>query len=587
MKRIQIWLKNFLLEPLKASYTRFPLALIYSFLLGIIMVLNEGLELAILTNVSQSLFLFLPVAISLVLARETFSFWRWSMWIDLIFLVLATIGFFVYIELETRLGVEFSRFSNLGFGFYLLPLFLGYYQEKKAIEVPITIGISKFFTALFYSLVLFLGIAVILVSINVLFNLSISLTTYSNTFILVMTFVFVPTWLGSMLPAEKASYEGKDFPAIWKRLFLFVVTPVVSVFMVFIVIYLLTGLFQSDTYNAGIYTFSTLVIGFAGISAHVSTRSFQAQYPLVKFFQSFFPIVLLIIVVGYYLELIRLGLAFGFSISVMLQLVMGIWLVSYAVFSLKKQTEAPQKGLLVLVTIYVLAAILPFGNVVGLSRLALNVQYQQTLERLDMLDENGEIIPNNALSNSDYERLYSLLTSMDTIGFTHFENVPEAYEHPNDFSQTFGTRESDPLDSDTHDYVFLLQQNVLDLTSFDYNTLLYISSVNALEDNPYNEDNLSLSFISDEDAFTYTLTIGVGDAEQSIELYEEVVLALRDRVSNDEPNILDYETTDPTVMKFVFSTDAFVVELWVLSAISFRGYYANFSMSMYLGILLP
>ena len=345
MKRIQTWFNNILLKPLNVSFSRFPLAIIYSFLLGIVMVSNEQLELNWLTSVGQALFLFLPVAISLVLARETFAWWKWSTYVDWALLVLTTVSFYMFVELETRIGVEFSRFSNLGFGFYLLPLFLSYYQEKQAIEVPITIGITKFFTALFYALILFLGLAVILLSTNILFNLSISLSTYANTFILSMTFVFVPTWLGSFIVPKTTFDRNKDFPLIWQRVFLFVVAPVISLFMVLILIYLGTGLLQNQEYNAGIYTISTLVISFAGISTHVSTRSFREQYKLIDVFQRFFPFVLLLVLIGYYVELIRLGVAFGFSIGVMLQLLMGIWPIVYVYLVLKNNPRVTQRAL--------------------------------------------------------------------------------------------------------------------------------------------------------------------------------------------------------------------------------------------------
>ena len=586
MKRIQTWFNNILLKPLNVSFSRFPLAIIYSFLLGIVMVSNEQLELNWLTSVGQALFLFLPVAISLVLARETFAWWKWSTYVDWALLVLTTVSFYMFVELETRIGVEFSRFSNLGFGFYLLPLFLSYYQEKQAIEVPITIGITKFFTALFYALILFLGLAVILLSTNILFNLSISLSTYANTFILSMTFVFVPTWLGSFIVPKTTFDRNKDFPLIWQRVFLFVVAPVISLFMVLILIYLGTGLLQNQEYNAGIYTISTLVISFAGISTHVSTRSFREQYKLIDVFQRFFPFVLLLVLIGYYVELIRLGVAFGFSIGVMLQLLMGIWPIVYVYLVLKNNPRATQRALLSLVSIYVWSAVMPFANVVGLSRFALNIQYTQTIERLEMLDDQGNIQRVPDLANDDYEQLFGLLSSMNVIGFEQFEHVPEGYDHPNEFEETYGTKIGDDNPIDREDYAFRLADNVLDLSIFDYSHLYYVSNVRALEDDPFTTDSIAMSLIVDEEEHTYMFSVTLGNETALLELYEDVVLVLRDRFADDEPSFLDYEATDANELKITLSGNGFSVDVWVMSANSFKGFYTNFSMSFYIGLTL-
>jgi hypothetical protein len=586
MKRMYVWLQNIILKPLESSFTRFPLAIIYSFLLGIVMVSNDQLQFNWLTSVAQALFLFLPIAIALVLARETFTWWKWSIWIDWALLLLGTVSFYIFVELETRIGVEFSRFSNLGFGFYLLPLFLGYYQETNAIEVPITVGITKIFTALFYALILFFGLAVILLSTNILFNLSITLSTYANTFILSMTYVFVPTWLGSFI-APKTTFDlGKDLPLIWQRAFLFVIAPVISLFMIFILIYLLTGLLQNQEYNAGIYTISTLVISFAGISTHVLSKSFRKTYQLIALFQRFFPIVLVVVLVGYYVELIRLGLFFGFSIGVMLQLLMGVWPMVYVYLVLRNNQRATQRALLSLVSVYVWAAVMPFGNVVGLSRLALNIQYTQTIERLEMLDEEDNIQRRSDLSDEDYQQLFAILSSMNVIGFDQFNHVPEGYDHPNEFELTYGTRANDDTPFEREDYGFRLADNVIDLSMFDYDHFFYVPNIRTLEDAPYTSDTINMALVSDTDEHAYVWTITLGNETTSIELYEDVVLVLRDRFADDEPSVLDYEAIDANELKMTFNGNGFSVDLWVLNVNSFKGFYTNFSMSLYVGITL-
>jgi hypothetical protein len=583
MNLMQRWLNNFLLKPLQGSWQRFPVTLIYSFLLGFLMVLNEDLELNWLTDVSQALFIFLPLTLSVTLIRETFAWWRWSKIIDILTVILLTGLYFGWLQLEANLAVGFFRFSNLLFGFYLLPLFIRYFHANKAIEKPIIDGINVIFTALVYALFLFVGVAIILLSTNILFNLSIAFTVYSNVLILSLTYVFVPTWLNGF-PRGNEKIEEGPYSVIWERIFLFVLAPVISVFMIFIVIYLLTGLFQSEQYNAGIYTLSTLVIAFAGISTHVSTRRFVERYPLIKLFQNLFPIVLLVIMFGYYVELIRVGIVFGFSMGIVLQLMMGIWPISYAIWVLKKHPQATQRALLTLVGIYVFAAVMPFVNGVGIARFILQGQFNAAIERLDMLDEEGELMVKNDLTQEEYNQLFSIVTSMNEIGLASFSGIPESYEHPFDFPTTFGTYTDDPV-VEFVDYYFSLSNQILDFSSFDYETFLFVPSIMDLVETPYTSDNVAMSLTMEEETdLQLDWNITYGEESISISILEEMIAVLLERHFPDEDiQQADYTAVDPEDLLISFTFETFSMDIWVQSLIYFDGYYRNFAMGAYVG----
>ena len=581
MKNLQQLFFNFLIKPLRGSVKRFPLTIGYSFLLGLLMVLNEELELNWLTDVSQSLFIFLPLVLTTTLARETFSFWKWSKVMDALSLIALTGVYFVYLQFETNLAVGFFRFSNLGFGFYLLPLFISYFYQEK-IDKPIIDGISGILTALVYSFLLFLGIAVILLSTNILFNLSISLTVYTNVLILSLTYVFVPTWLHGF-PSEKTLQHQEDYSLIWQRIFLFVMMPVISIFVLFILIYLLTGIFQSQEYNAGIYTLSTLIIAFVGISTHVSTQRFQSKYPLVKTYQTFFPWALLFVILGYYIELIRVGFAFGFSLGIVLQLLMGLWPIYYVYLVKKVHPQATQRALLSLVVIYVFSAAMPFVNGVSLTRLILQQQYNATLQRLDLRNEEGLIVPNNNLTVEDVSLLSGILDNMQVLGFESFNGIPEAYDHPADFVVTFGSYDNEE-EPTVEDYSFFLQNQIIDFSTFDYDRFLYIPSFSDLEENPYVSEELSMSLLMDDmfDPLEWTLTFA--DVTETIDIFEDILLELRDRWLEEDARLGDYMATEWEDLLVSFSFDDFTIDVWVQSLIFFRGFnYSNFFMSAYIG----
>lgn len=583
MNRLKIWVVNFLVQPLQGSVKRFPLTITYSFLLGFLMVLNEELELNWLTDVTQSLFIFLPLTLSATLARETFTFWKWNRMLETSLLILLSACYFVYLQIEPNLAIGFFRFSNLGFGFYFLSLFLRFYRIEHNIEKPIIEGINAILTALVYALLLFVGIAVILLSTNILFNLSIALTVYSNVLVLSLTYVFVPTWLHGF-PTDKTLQKEGEYSLIWQRIFLFVLLPVVSIFVLFILIYLLTGLFQSQEYNAGIYTLSTLIIAFVGISTHVATRRFEKTYPLVGTFQKLFPWTLVLVVLGYYVELIRLGLAFGFSLGIVLQLLMGVWPLYYVYLTKKKPSQATQRGLLALVSIYVFTAVMPFLNGVGLTRFILQQQYNATIDRLDLRNESGDLMPNNTLAETDVQLLSGILDNMQILGLASFTGIPEDYDHPEDFPTTFGTFEEqeNPI---VEDYTFALQNQVIDFSTLQYDLLVYVPSVEDLEDNPYESDELLLSFEKGDMNDPVNWSITFADQTITIDVEEDILNELKNRWLEPDTSRGDYLATDWEELKIEFTFDDFTLDVWVTSLLFFRGYgYSNFVMTAYLGL---
>jgi hypothetical protein len=161
----RIWMA--IAKPLKQSFQRFPEALMVSFILGTLMVFNNELgvfinnqavadmaliEMTLIFNdLNQSLFIVLPLMISLSLMIERFQFLKTYRLALIITMVVMGGLYFTFLRLENSLVVEFNRFSNLVFAFYGLVIFLPYLMDRQDIGVGIILFFTKLFTSLFYS----------------------------------------------------------------------------------------------------------------------------------------------------------------------------------------------------------------------------------------------------------------------------------------------------------------------------------------------------------------------------------------------------------------------------------------------------
>jgi hypothetical protein len=567
--------------PLKVSFSRFPDTLIASFVLGILMIsYNEWFsQEEILLDISMTIFLFLPVTLFVHLLREQIPAKTLFRWIDrLIILGLAT-GYFIFIQIENSDAVTFNKFSNLMTAFYLLPVFIPVLFSKKDVPSFIVVFFTRFLTALFYGLMLFTGISIILLSYSVLFSVFISLTTYTNYFIGIMTFIFMPIFLSSY-PKKDENIQFNDVAIVWKRVFSFVIAPVITVFSILIIAYLLTSSVNNETYQPVIYTFSTLVIAFAGISSQFVLEGMKKDNFFIDLFLKYFHYILLAIMIGYYVELIRLGVQQWFGLVIIVQLILGVWPVTYSVLKILKHEYAKDISLLTLVGAYVWIAVLPFGNAVNVTVFSLNQKLISVLNRLDMIDDQGEVIRKVDIPQSDFNVLYSVVGEMNDLGLNRFSIIPDDFEYPYDFPEFFGVSVEDE-DRPSESFGFSLNTTVLDFSSLDFDYFVSIFDIKNLDGNPYSSGPLDISLTSTVD-FSFPLTVSVLTRSLTVELYEDVAKALQE--SFDAPF---YESENMDDFTVIFENDDLKLTFIVSGVSVIRNqFYSEFFIGFYLAIKL-
>ena len=578
----RMWL--LIANPLKQSFKRFPEALTTSFLLGILMVINNELETTneVLLDINRTLFLVLPLMISLTLIIERWQIFKNSRLIILAMMLIIGGLFFTFLTTEVSQAVELNRFTYMGFAFYGLVIFLPYLMDRQDIGVGIILFFTKLFTSLFYALVLYIGIFIILITSNVLFGLSIDLIVYTNILILILSFVFLPTLLDSYPIKDDVATVEKNYHMVWQRVFTLVIAPVITVFSFFIILYLILGSFSSNVFESEVYTFSALVIAFVGISSQIALAPFVDKSKFFALFVKYFHLVLIVVMVGYYIEQFKTIGLFGISLDVTIQLILGFWPLLYAYFVIRKSRVAIQRGLLSLTGAFLMIAVFPVLNAVSLTTMLLNAQLQQTLQRESMISEEGEIIRKPILAIETYNYLSETLDEMAMLGLHRFPILPDDYVHPRDFEATFGDRERDPVDENDESLFYSLNLSVIDLSELQYESLVYVnvSSVLNLSTTSFVGTNILMAISYEDDDHFYPLTVTREGISETIDLYEEIALVLKERLGEE-----DYETEDKADLLVQFTFETFALDIWVTSLISNNfTQFNNFSMSFYLGL---
>ena len=590
----RLWLA--IANPLKKSFKRFPEALMVSFLLGTLIVFNNELAVfignqpvidtgliemyEILNDFNQSLFIVLPLMISLSLMIERFPIFKTYRLALIITMVVMGGLYFTFLRLENSLLVEFNRFSNLVFAFYGLVIFLPYLMDRQDIGVGIILFFTKFFTSLFYSFVLYIGIFIIILTTNILFGLLINLIVYVHILTLIASFIFLPTLLDSYPKKNDVATVEKDYHMVWQRVFTLVIAPVISVFAFLIVLYLITGFLNTNGFEPEVYTFSSLVIAFVGISSQIALAPFTKTNRLANLFVKYFHFVLIVVMVGYYIQQLISISTTGITLNTTIRLILGVWPLVYAFFVIRQSRVAIHRGLLSLTGAFLFIAAFPGLNAVSLTTMMLNAQLEQTLQRESMISEEGEIVRKPILELDTYNYLWATLGEMESLGLHRFPILPDGYEHPSDFELTFGDRERDPDDVDGESLTYLLDFSIIDLSDFRYESLTYVDSLYELGLTPFASSTIALSFDADDVNHEYVLTVTREDISETVDLYEDLAKVLQERFDENFK-----ELADPEDLLVQITFETFALDFWVinLSSSKFESY-NSFSMSFYLGL---
>jgi hypothetical protein len=284
--------------------------------------------------------------------------------------------------------------------------------------------------------------------------------------------------------------------------------------------------------------------------------------------------------IGYYVELIRLGVQQWFNLVIIVQLILGVWPVTYSVLKIVKRAYVKDISLLTLVGAYVWIAVLPFGNAVSLTVFSLNQKFISVLNRLDMIDDQGEVIRRVDIPQSDFNVLYNVVGEMNELGLNRFSMIPDDFEYPYDFPEFFGLSVEDE-NRPNESFNFTLNAPVLDFSSLDFDYFVTIIDIKNLEGDPFTSGPLEISLTSTVD-FSFPLTVTVLTRSLTIELYEDVAQALQESF-----NAPFYESENIEDFTLIFENEDLKLT-FIISALSVirNQFYSEFFIGFYLAIKL-
>ena len=531
MNKFVHFLKASIYDPLVNSFFRFTETLALSVIIVIMTIVkNEWHLQASLDPVLRTLWLLLPIFVLITLVTERFRLRPWWRYGLMVAAVGAMVGYYFYIRFEPSNFVDMLRyFSILGMTAFLA-LCVPYFPHRGQFSIFIMYLASKMFATMFYTGVLYGSLVAIFASIEALFSANLGNYIYINMFVIVVGFAAIPIFLGFM-PKQDTELTIADYNKIWKTVFSFIVLPVVIVFSLILLVYLVTSTINQN-YYPDVFLIATVGVGCAGIATLVALDPFVEDTTHIQFFSRYWPYLMTAITIGYFVKTIRLIIADGFNAGNAAYMYLGIWLLALLIIRIFKKDifgiGFGQTFFLISVDTLFLISMMPFINVVNIAYYQYNHELRVVLEKYDML-QDGQIVPRTDLTNQEQNEILAVINEAVTIGLERLDYLPDGFTL-SQFETVFGFEYNYYVADEHIEVSWGIEGDTVDINALPAHDYLYL--LGHLPEDVVTLGDLTISRVFDTNSdytFDHTdfmLTISLYDV--AVHLYETLPLTYGD-----------------------------------------------------------
>lgn len=499
MKIINVF-RNVLLG-LYRSLRRFPVTILFSTATAVMLITMRELQpiddvnfREMLNRITMILALGIPLSLCIKLffeRKDNGKVYKLVTYYAAGALVLLLYYFFLLDDINL---VSTSRYVAVSLALYLGFLFIPYLPEREQFEMYIIKVLTGFFTTVIYSVVLYLGLAAILFTVDKLLGIHVESKVYYYTWLFVAC-DFAPSYFLAGIPLKGEEYGPESYPKLLKILVLYIVMPLLTAYTTILYIYFVKIIVTKE-WPVGLVShlvlwYSVIVVMVLFFITPIRDKSKWAD----KFYKWSPGIIIPILVMMFISIGIRIN-AYGVTENRYYVVVLGLWVLGimiYFIFAKKL------RNIIIPVTISIIALVSVFGPLssFSVSRLSQNNRLETILVRNNMLkDENIQPAP-PSISSADKDEISRILDyfankqeldkarylpedfkmeDMEKIfGFTY--ESPKYYSPEGFFNLTRNNRES-AIDINKYDYLFdtrnlyktdITTDNIIDAV-YDYET---------------------------------------------------------------------------------------------------------------------
>jgi phage anti-repressor protein len=463
------------LVALYKSIKRFPITLVLTFSLALVLIvvseitMNLGYDhssIEILNRIAMVMALGIPLTLSIKLLFEKYASVNIVSKILVYVIASAFLGFYYSYLLKVIDTTSTSRYIALSFSLYLCFLFIPFYNKRELLELYVIKVFTRFFITIIYSAVLFLGLAAILFTVDKLLGIEVRSSIYYYTWLLTAG-VFSSTFFLAGISENDESAEEFSYPKYLSILLLYIVMPLVSIYLAILYIYfakiIITWKWPVGLVSHLVLWYSAFCVGLIFLIAPIKDNKW------VKRFVLWFPKLILPILIMMFISMgIRIN-AYGITENRYYVVILGLWVLAMMLFiSLKKERQ----NSVILVSLAIVSILTVFGPLSSftVSRLSQNNRFTGILVKNGMLQE-GAIIGKSDIPKDDINEISQILSYFDrNHSLQDVKHLPKDFSL-NDMEKVFGFKyqESELYRPEKYiSYNINERNDAIDISEYDY-----------------------------------------------------------------------------------------------------------------------
>lgn len=463
-----------LLHSLYKSIKRFPVSIAFSTAFVIIMIITSEINSSASDHVIENLqktSMILALGFALSLCIKIYFEKKQINKLNNIIIAFAVSNLFLILYylflLKDFNMVSITRYIGITLALYICFIFIPYLRDRHNFELYVIKIFGYFFITIIYSLVLFLGVCAILLTIDNLLEINVPSNFYYYTF-LIVSGIFAPTYFLGTIPPTTKEFTKEDYPHIFKVLVLYIVIPLISIYTLILYIYFIK-IIVTVKWPVGLV--SHLVLWYSVISCAVLffISPIYKDNKLANKFMKILPKSILPLIILMFFSIgIRIK-AYGITENRYYVIALSLWVLGVMIyFSFTKKFN----NIFLPIAFCIIILISVFGGPLSsysVSMRSQNNRLEKILIRNNMLKDN-KIVKNDSISEEDKYEINSI------IGYFKRDHkvqdikyVPDNFKVEN-MKDIFGFSSSESLNYSNNRFYFNVTQanEPINISGYDY-----------------------------------------------------------------------------------------------------------------------
>ncbi|EJO5347598.1 DUF4153 domain-containing protein [Clostridium botulinum] len=477
------YIKN-ILQGLYSSIKRFPVTILNSAFLAIILILiseinpkeNHLIKVALVLSIGIPLSLFIKLFFE---KRNEENYHK--LIATYIFGTLLLIIYYFSLPKDINM-VTITKTIAINLTLYLGFLFIPYFPKKDNFEMYTITILTGFFTTLIYSIVLFLGLSAILFTIDKLLGIIVLDKIYYYTWLFVI-FIFGVSYFLATIPLKNQIITPKRYPKLLKILLLYIVMPLLTAYTIILYIYfgkiIITMIWPSGIVSHLVLWYSIIVTGVLFF-----IKPLQHENSWANKFSKFAPKIILPLLI---MMLISIGIrinSYGVTERRYYVVILSIWvfcIMLYFSFAKKLKTIVIPSTLSIVILFSVLG---PFSSY-SISKISQNNRLKQIFLKNNML-KTGSLKASPDISKEDKSEIISIVTYFhNNHNLKDIRYLPTNFKLSDSNSVLGFSLEDTSYSSPERFFAFIRNESQTPINIKEYEYLINITNFN---NNKYKKD---------------------------------------------------------------------------------------------------